>query len=252
MCKHIQTHCKKHTTVIAGDFNAQLEPGFECFHVGKAYNGRDQHTWQCLMIQNYVALNTTFEKNLQKQYTVRSTSDYIIRLESDHRSVTAHFRFPYVKLKGGLDSKDRKQNLCKNTNYMRQSASMERRDDPRPSEKSRKSSEEMMNFKRGSLASMKQQQKTRRQKYLSSGTRRRRREQKRQRTEKKRSTDSNDQVLLDRNEKAQVGDISKKIKKESETTKGPKDMRRYRLSLKSLKEQNRSQTSRQEKNSTRI
>ena len=123
-----------------------------------------------------------FDKRSRRDCTDAEAND-MFHLESDHRSVAAHCRFPCVKKKGGLDNKYRKHNLCTYTRYTRQSASMETREDPEPSEKSRKSSEEMMNLRRGSLASMKQQH-TRRRKYFSSSTRRRRR----QRTEKKRST----------------------------------------------------------------
>ena len=89
------------------------------------------------MIQNYVALKTTFKKHQKKQYTFRSASgkeqqlDYgeidrrnrryctdtesndMIHLGSDHRSVIAHFRFPCVKKMRGLNNKEREQNLCK-------------------------------------------------------------------------------------------------------------------------------------------
>ena len=73
----------------------------------------------------------------------------MIHWRSDHRFVTAHFRFPCVKKKGGLNNKDRKQHLCKNTRYTRQSASMETRKDPEPSDRSKKSTEDMMTLKRG-------------------------------------------------------------------------------------------------------
>ena len=107
-----------------------------------------------MMIQNCVAPNTTFKNTPEKQSTVRSMSgkdkqldcgrsrrycsdaeaNDMIHLGSDHRSVTAHFRFPCVKKKRRIWSED-----------------------PEPTEKCRKSGENMTNLKRRSLASMKQQ-----------------------------------------------------------------------------------------------
>ena len=92
---------------------------------------------QWLMIQNYVALNTTFKKVPEKQATFRSpcgkdkqldgvlmdkrsrkkrtdaVANDMIHLGSDHRSVTAHFRFPYGKKKVGLNNDGRKTIFAK-------------------------------------------------------------------------------------------------------------------------------------------
>ena len=92
------------------------------------------------MIQNYVALNTAFKKVSEKQPTFRSASgkdkqlhsmlidkisrryctdeaNNMIHLGTDHRSVTAHFRFSCVKKERRIDKKDRKQHLYQNTRY---------------------------------------------------------------------------------------------------------------------------------------
>ena len=156
-------------------------------HSQKKTHGK-QHTFRSMSGKDKQPDYVFIDKRSIRYCTDAEAND-MFHLESDHRSVAAHFRFPRVKKKGGLDNKYRKQNLCTKTRYTRQSASTETREDPEPSEKSRKSSEEMMNLRRGSLASMKQQH-TRRRKYFSSSTRRRRRQQHREET-----IDSKDQEL---------------------------------------------------------
>ena len=71
MYKNIESHCnKKHIRTIAGDVNAQLGPGIdsEKEYVGEHITGQPNKRgiWmkRWLMIQNYVALNTTFNKIL--------------------------------------------------------------------------------------------------------------------------------------------------------------------------------------------
>ena len=158
MYKCIKNHCnKKHTTIIAGAFNAQLGLGIdsERDYVGEHTTGQanKRGIWmkQWLMIQNYVALNTTFKRVPEKQATFRSASvkhkqlDYVvlidkrsrryctdaeandmIHLESDHRSV-ARFRFPRFKKIGGLNNE---QTSSQTQRCKRQSAPMETREDP--------------------------------------------------------------------------------------------------------------------------
>ena len=66
--------------------------------------------------------------------------------------------------------------------------------------------------------------------------------------EKRTLSSHRDKKHMDRKEKAQVKDISKKIKqRESETTKEQKDVSRYRTFLRSSKDSNRSQMSRPER-----
>ena len=114
---------------------------------------------QWSMIQNFVALNTTFKKVPEKQAKFRSASgkdkqlDYVlidkrsrryctdaeaidmIQLGSDHRSVTAHFRFPCGKQKGGLNNEDRGKHRNKNTRCKRQATSMETSEDHESTER---------------------------------------------------------------------------------------------------------------------
>ena len=71
---------QKHTTRIAGDFNAQLGLGVdsECGHVGKHAVGEPNKRaiWmqQWLIIQNNVALKKICRKILEKRVTCRSAS----------------------------------------------------------------------------------------------------------------------------------------------------------------------------------
>ena len=66
---------KKHTTIIAGDFNAHLGLGDDPEHVGKhAKEERNKSGFwmkQWLMIQNCVAINKTFKNVPEKQAAFR-------------------------------------------------------------------------------------------------------------------------------------------------------------------------------------
>ena len=121
---HRESLQQKHTAIIAGDFNAEHGSGdeSESDYVGTQAVGESNKRgiWmkQWLMIQNYVALNTTFMKGSDMQAAFRSASgkdkqldcvlidkrsrryctdaeaNDMIHLRSDHRSVIAPFRFP--------------------------------------------------------------------------------------------------------------------------------------------------------------
>ena len=88
-----------------------------------------------------------------RRYCTDAKANDMVHLVSDHRSVTAHDRFPCFEKKGGLNKEDGKTDM-----YKMQETIWINGDDPEPYEKSMKSSEHMMNLQRGSLASMKQQQ----------------------------------------------------------------------------------------------
>ena len=100
---------QKHIRIIAGGFNAQLGLGIdsERDNVGEHTMGQSNNRgiWmkQWLMIQNYVALNTTcktqqnnntqlgcveIDKRDSRYFTDAEAND-MIHLESGHRSVTA-------------------------------------------------------------------------------------------------------------------------------------------------------------------
>ena len=70
MYENIETHCNniQHIRIIEGDFDAQLGPGIhsERDHTTGQSNKRGIWVKQQLMIQNYVALNTTFKKKQSK------------------------------------------------------------------------------------------------------------------------------------------------------------------------------------------
>ena len=131
---YIYTATTKHIRIIAGDFNAQLglgtdsERDFVGEHTTGQSNKRGIRMKQWWMIQNHVALNTTFtKKKKNRKHTFRSPSgkekqldcvvivrrnrryctdaeaNDMIHLGTDHRSVTAHFRFPCKK--EGLENK---------------------------------------------------------------------------------------------------------------------------------------------------
>ena len=150
MYKCIENHCnKKHTAIIADDFNAQLGPGddSESDYVGP--NKRGIWMKQGLMIQNYVVPKTTFKNVSEEQTAFRSASgkdkqlddvlsdkrsrryctdaeaNDMIHLGSDHRSVTAHFQFPCGKKKGALNNEGRNQRFRESTRCKRQATSIE-------------------------------------------------------------------------------------------------------------------------------
>ena len=217
---------------------------------------------QWLMVQNYVALNTTFKKMPEKQATFRSASgkdkqlDYLlidkrnsklncadaeandmICLESDHRSVTVHFRFPCVKKKGGLNNGDQEHNIF---SKMQDASDIQhprkKREAPEPTERSMKSSEYMMNSEKRftgkhEAAANEKADITERQ-HATTTTATQRGEmvgdaEQQQLTamtaaHREETIDSKDQELsaliekrknMERKEKAQVKDISKEIKK---------------------------------------
>ena len=93
-------------------------------------------------------LNFLLIDKRSRRYCTAAKAHDMTDLGNDHRMVTAHFRFPCVKKKGGLDNKDRNPNLCKQTRYSRQSASMEPREHPGASENTRKSSKYVQNLKK--------------------------------------------------------------------------------------------------------
>ena len=55
---------------------------------------------------------------IDRRYCTDAESNDVIHLGSDHRSLTAHFPFPCAKKKGGLaNNNNKKQNLYKKTRY---------------------------------------------------------------------------------------------------------------------------------------
>ena len=113
---------------------------------------------QRLMIQNYVALNTTVEKKpgnntvsdpqmgKRNSWTTRwwagETEDTALMLSERHDSLGKRphichcaFSTPARTKKGGLENRKQKHNLCKDTGYARYLAAVVPREDPESSEK---------------------------------------------------------------------------------------------------------------------
>ena len=80
MFKCVAEHCnKRYTTIMGGHFNAQFgvceEQG--CGHVGRhSYGDTNRGVWmkQWLMVQDHIALDTTFKTRPSRQFTFRSTT----------------------------------------------------------------------------------------------------------------------------------------------------------------------------------
>ena len=89
---------KKHSQVVAGDFNAELglEIGIECLSVGpytlKKSNKREDWMQQLLMVQRFVALNTMYKK-CQRNSKDAEAND-MVHMGSDHRCGMAQLVFP--------------------------------------------------------------------------------------------------------------------------------------------------------------
>ena len=174
------------------DFNVQCGFGIdpECDHVGKHTEEEPNKlgSWmkQCFGDAELCGVGYNIQKLVENTHTFGSainnwTMCFLTKMQkilhrhrgkrhdsfgrSDHRSVTAAFRFPCVQKKRGLDKKDRKQNLYK-TYKIQQTICMS---GPESSAKALQLCEDMVRLKGVSLAIMKQQQ-TRRQKLLSSST----------------------------------------------------------------------------------
>ena len=98
------------------------------------------------MIQNFVALNTTFKKSLEnrtpsdhqmgkrnrrrnKRYSTDAEANDMTHLGSDRRSVIAHARFPCGKKKGILNNKYRNDSFRKSTRCKRHATSIETSED---------------------------------------------------------------------------------------------------------------------------